>query len=288
MKTITEQSNKHNELLAIELLKVAKSDVAASEILYENRLFSQSYFYFQQATEKATKALILFLEMSSAKETFNVRHNIFKLHKTHFFKAKEENEKALNIVKTLPFFETSGLIKSKEIKEQLNNSEELLSFFDSMKEFDLINIPTKDIHLFLEKIKSLDLKRNRIPADLEKWIEIFFMPFISEMESHDSILAKYMAKEMKAAFESEEIGDLIRGHFADVIESFVHIMYSYAVLYFSGYLTIQHSSISRYPDTNNPKRSPLRIYNKKLSVVKYQSLFLQHLKKAIIMIEKYI
>ena len=95
-----------------------------------------------------------------------------------------------------------------------------------------------------------------------------------------------MAKEMKRALASQEFGDFIREHFADVIKSFVHIIYAQTVLYFSGYIIIQHSSISRYPDTDDPKRTPLTIYNKRLPIVKYQSLFLQHLAKAIKTIEK--
>lgn len=290
MKNIIGQSEKENhnknELLAIELLKVAKSDVKASEVLYENRLFSQSYFYFQQATEKATKALVLFLEMSNAKETFNVRHDVFKLHKANFLKAIEEKQKALDLVIALPFFETSGMIETKKIKEQLDNSAESINLFDKMREFDLINIPANDIILFLNNIESLQLKSLRMPADLEKRIDDLFMPFINKMELHDSKAARYMANEMKAALISKEFGDFIREHFADVIKSFVHIMYAQAVLYFSGYLTIQHSSVSRYPHTDDPKKNPLNIYNKKLPIVKYQPVFLRHLKKALKIIER--
>lgn len=229
-----EKLSNTDELLALELLKIVKTDVKASRVLYGNRLYAQSYFYFQQATEKATKALSLLLKMSTAKQTFNIRHDIFKLHKASFLQAKEDKQKALALAEALPFFATSGIIETEKIKEQLEKSEQSLLLLDNMKELDLIKIPAKDINLFLENIQSLELKRLRMPDDLEKRIDGLFIPFIDKMELHESKAAKYIANELRNALESKEFGDFIREHFADVIKSFVHVAYAHAVLYFSG------------------------------------------------------
>ena len=103
--------NNINGTLAAELLKIAKADIKASKNLYKSRLYAQSYFYFQQATEKATKAAALSLEMSSAKDTFNMRHNIFKLHRKNILDVKRQNQLAVDVAKALPFMETSGLFE---------------------------------------------------------------------------------------------------------------------------------------------------------------------------------
>lgn len=276
----------HKDLLAAELLKVAKTDIKASKTLYKSRLYAQSYFYFQQATEKATKAVALSLDMSTAKDTFNMRHNIFKLHRKNILDAKRQNQLAVDVAKALPFMETSGLIETKKLQVQIKSTEQSRVFFDNMKDYDLVNIPARDINHFLKSIEALELKRAKIPADLESKIEGVFMPFIEKLEQHRSKAAQYMAREMRAALKSDEFGRFIREHFADVIKTTIHFLYAHAVLCFSGFLTIQHSSKSRYPDTDNPQMNPLAIYTRKLPVVKYQPLFLEHLEKAIKTIEK--
>lgn len=281
----TENQN-NNKLLATELLKVAKSDVMASKVLYISRLYAQSYFYFQQATEKATKAVALSLEMSTVKDTFNMRHNVFKLHRKNIQDATREKQLAVDLAKALPFMETSGLIETKKLQKQIKSTEQSLTFFENMRDYDLINIPARDINLFLKNIEGLELKRAKIPEDLESKIEGLFMPFIEKMELHESKAAQYMANEMRDALKSEEFGQFIKEHFADVIKTTIHFLYAHAVLYFSGFLTIQHSSKSRYPDNDNPEINPLTIYKKKLPVVRYQPLFLKHLEKAIKIIER--
>lgn len=239
--------NDINEALATQLLKVAKTDIKASKVLYENQLYAQSYFYFQQATEKATKAVALSLEMSTAKDTFNMRHNVFKLHRKNIQAATREKQLAVDLAKALPFMESSGLIETKKLQMQIKSTEQSATFFENMKDYDLINIPARDINLFLKNIESLELKRAKIPEDLENRIEGLFMPFIEKMERHESKAAQYMAKEMRAAFKSEEFGQFIREHFADVIKTTIHFLYAHAVLYFSGFLTIQHSSKKQIP-----------------------------------------
>lgn len=270
-----------NEHLAIELLKTAKTDIRASKVLYKSRLYAQSYFYFQQATEKATKSFALFLEMSTAKESLNIRHDVFKLHRKNIRDAKKQNQLAVDLAKALPFLESSGLIETKKAQNQIKSTEQSMVFFENMRDYDLINMPARDISLFLKRIESVELKRAKIPEDLISRIDNLFMPFIEKLELHESKAAQYMAKELRAALQSEEFGQIIREHFADVIRTSIHFLYAYTVLYFSGYLTIQHSSKTRYPDTDNPSMNPSVIYKKKLPIIKYQPLFLAHLEKAI-------
>lgn len=274
------------DALIRELLKIAKSDVKASETLYRASLYSQSYFYFQQATEKATKALSLYLEFSKPEDIFKVRHDIFKIHKKTFKQTQEQHHQVLNMAQIFPFFETAGLVDSKRIKQQLEDSQKIVSVFDRMKELDLIKIPTRDIKKFLKKIESLQLRITITSAEISKKIGSVFYPIIEKLEKENSNIALYFAELIKVGLKDEEFTGFMREHFQDVLASLSQIIYAHSVLYFSGYLTIQHSSISRYPDTQNPNNSPTHIYMKRLPVVKYQPVFLRHLKKAILVIQK--
>src|SRR5438105_4959000 len=95
----------NNDLLAGKLLKVAKTDAKASRILYENHLHPQSYFYFQQATEKATKAFFLLCDMTDPKRSFNTRHNLFKLHSITLAEAGKDHKLASDLLRAMPFLQ---------------------------------------------------------------------------------------------------------------------------------------------------------------------------------------
>jgi HEPN domain-containing protein len=41
------------------LLKIAKSDLRASKLLYKEKLYSQSIYFFQQSIEKSNKVLTI-------------------------------------------------------------------------------------------------------------------------------------------------------------------------------------------------------------------------------------
>ena len=45
--------------MKMELFAIAKMDLEASNVLYDNELYPQAIFYFQQSVEKANKALVL-------------------------------------------------------------------------------------------------------------------------------------------------------------------------------------------------------------------------------------
>ena len=49
-----------NEDFLISLIEIAKSDLAASKLLFDNGLYLQSTFYLQQGVEKGNKAFAIF------------------------------------------------------------------------------------------------------------------------------------------------------------------------------------------------------------------------------------
>jgi HEPN domain-containing protein len=272
--------------LSKELLRIADSDIKASEILYEQGLYAQSYFSFQQATEKITKSFFLDAGFSEPGESFNVRHNLFKLHRKLFIEAQNSNREYLLLVDAYPFLKTSESPKKSKIEEQILLSEKTVDTISKLKEYDLINITAKDIKVFLKKIESLESISFLSIPDLEIKVEIVFQQLISDIRSHGSKVALYIAKSLETEITDPEWGKFITEHFADVLKTTNEVMYAYSVLYLSSYLTIQHSSLSRYPDTQNPEKSPTRIYTKRLPIVKFQPLFLNHLKKVITIIQK--
>lgn len=274
------------ELFAKELFKIARSDIKASKILYANRLYPQSFFYFQQATEKATKAYYLLSDFIDEKRSFDIRHNLFKLHRKILVDVELNTNSALNLLNDFPFFEIPESFEKEKIKEQLKSIQQGISAVDGLNQIDLINIPAKDIRLFLSHIESLKVKGIKTPAELGKKVDAFFESFIASIQKYDSKEAIYVAMVLKEILTSTEWKEFIRNHFTELIKISVDSMYAFSTLYFASYLTIQHSTLSRYPENNNAKRSPAKIYSKNLPSVKYQLHFLDHITTAITLLEK--
>lgn len=277
-----------NDLLARKFLKVAKADVKASRALYDERLHPQSYFYFQQATEKATKAFFLLCDMTNSKKNFNAGHNLFKLHSKPLSSAGKDNRLALDILKVFPFLQQTTVMKGVNIKKNIKEINTGLNFFGSMDKYDLINISSTDIKKFLAKIKGLKIKYHGVkaPKNMNERVDKFFENFIGEIERDNSAVAKYFADALRKELASIDAGNLIREHFSDWIEAIFETSYAYCVLFFCSYLTVQHSVLSRYPDSKKNPKTPFQIYNKKVPIVKYQPLFLDHLQSAIFSCEK--
>jgi len=270
--------------LAKELLKIAKRDVKASSLLYGQKLYPQSYFYFQQATEKATKSYFLFLEIVNEKKVFDVRHNLFKLHKKVLVQAQEHNKKALDMIGMYPFLQVAGLEKKKLTKRR-NSIQDELSLFDKLKDYDLINISSKNIQFFLDNLESLNVKAIKMPEDLSLTIENYFRLLLDDINKYNSEEAIQMAKALEDSLTDPEWTNFIHDHFKEAIRAVLDSIFIYSTLFFTSFLTIQHSSISRYPNNENPAITPLEIYSKKLPLVKWQPDFLENLKRAIILIE---
>jgi hypothetical protein len=142
----------------------------------------------------------------------------------------------------------------------------------------------------LEKIDTFTNNRYekfQAPKDINERINNFFKKFISDIESQNSDIGRWFVKSMRKDLTDTQVGNLIREHFKETMKSIIDTAYTYSVLCFTSYLTIQHSTISRYPSNKLGNKSPSKIYKSNLPIVKYQPVFLTHLTKAISTIEKY-
>lgn len=114
-------------------LEIAKEDLIASEILFDNRMFPQSVFYFQQAVEKSIKYLGLKNGIIAKEDLLkNVGHKSIEIFKALMKNPKlemtekqvAENIEILNQNKN--FIESSPLDKS--VPFVLNQIQETLNF----------------------------------------------------------------------------------------------------------------------------------------------------------------
>ncbi|RPI19473.1 MAG: HEPN domain-containing protein [Ignavibacteriae bacterium] len=124
-----------------QLFKIAQHDLIASVVLYDNRLYLQSIYMFQQAVEKAVKYFALFFEIFKPQELFDkIRHKPLKL----FIYAIDEQIRHFK-----KFIELE--------KDQVIGGAELFSDFD-MKEYLSKLVKNKEA---IETLSKQDIQRDK-------------------------------------------------------------------------------------------------------------------------------
>lgn len=206
--------------------------------MYSEKQFRNSYFLFQQATEKANKAFALKFGLAQAENLKDAGHNQFKIMRNYIFKKLEE-------FNTLPIESQKNPDKFGVKKQGMVNS---LSLIDKLRNEDLVNISTKDIN------------------KLYKELSIFQIPY------------KLRFTQIREYFDKSKESKNVNHISQFLIQWTQDFFYILIVLFSCALLTIQHSSLTRYPESD---KNPLRIYNLKLPLVRKQILFMNLLEDAI-------
>lgn len=194
-------------------IKLAISDLKSSRILYEQRQFRTSYFFFQQATEKANKAFALKFGTATEENLKDAGHDQFKIDRKYLVKKMDELKNSLDIATDIP-------VKLSIKHERLTNA---VKSIDGLRNEDLINISNKDL---LEVYK--EIKRFAIPIN-KRYPQI-----------------KEIFKKTEESKRAKLIGEFL-------LEQTRNIYFIKLTLYACALLTIKHSSLTRYPQDNlNP------------------------------------
>ena len=107
-------------------IKLYLNDLKCARILYEHKEFRNSYYLFQQATEKANKAFTLKFELANEEDIRNMGHDIFKFNRRFATKRIQELE-----------------VHFPKITTEYEKLKKGLSEVDSLKNKDLVNFHGK-------------------------------------------------------------------------------------------------------------------------------------------------
>jgi HEPN domain-containing protein len=258
--------------MSMELLNIAEQDLQAAEVLYENELYPQSIFYFQQSVEKANKAFALILNIVTERELFNVigheTVNIFEKAIKHQKNKYEQFDKHLTII---PELKEIRILKNFNVKKEVGNFDLFLFDISEIKEDknELINISSLDIRRFLKKIEISKKDFEKQMRNLSKF-KINDKSWNKMKENFlelYNIVLKYNpvhAEEFKNNFEKIEPNEIEKSLKTYFELSFFAISLSVSLFYLA-LITLPHSTITRYPQNGS---SPAKIYTKTLPIVK--------------------
>jgi len=144
--------------LVEEYLKIAKKDLKATEILYENKLYPQSLFYFAQSVEKANKALALGLNKYTEEDMRKVNHDATRIYKDNIIELKQRYGRLSRNLNRLPELKNTDFIKNLGVEDKIKECVDSLKQLAEIQKgkTDLAFISTREIREILGEIAKTE------------------------------------------------------------------------------------------------------------------------------------
>lgn len=269
---------KKNEI--IKWIDIAKSDVKSSRILLENRCYSQSYFYFQQASEKANKANWLLNGLLKEHELKIVGHDQFKPLKKNLITQKENIDHITSLEGKISLITENPLFRYFDITEYKNNLTTSIKFIDSLSRHEVSDFEESDLERLLETLNEIKDIEPEYPLNLPDILKAYLNEYAVWLKKFNSENTNQEADDLLEILSSEEYFVDYINLVKNLLDIIISLIYVSNVFLFCSTLTAKHNSSTRYPQELNGN-SPLNIYNESLEIIKKQECFLNHLDDAL-------
>ena len=263
---------------------ISLSDLNSSRLLYENRHYRTSYFLFQQASEKANKALALLGGEFTEQELRKFSHDQLRIHKETSIKQDKKIKRLISLFEQHPKILNHKIVEKKDFIGFHNSLTDGVNFIACLKEYDLVNISTKDLNLILKQLTRLKNTQLEIPLDFESAFKTTMLEvadWIGQFGTVKAISDKAnLEKLISDEKQSSQLYDLMIN---SIFPLLIDLVFVNMTLYMCAIITIQHSTLTRYSEENI---NPDLIYTKRLPVVKKQKGFMDLLNEVILIIKR--
>ncbi len=261
-------------------LEIALKDLQSAYLLYENKMYSQSFFLFQQASEKANKALGLSIEGLSENKVLGIQHNQIKIHSITASSQLSQIESTIKKLANHPEITNHELFNKIDFNSYIQILKNSVSHLNSIKKDDIINLSKYDLVRFIDILEELynariilnKKSKEEFLSNLNIYID--FIKTFGSANAQNDLLQANTDEQKKELISIVKIA--ARHQFK--------MLFIYYSLFLCALITSQHYNLSRYPDETH---NPLYFYKKSNPIIKYQLIFMNYLKKAIIMLQKY-
>jgi HEPN domain-containing protein len=260
-------------------MDLARSDLKSSRVLHDSGHYRTSYFFFQQTAEKANKAFAHFAGLLSEKEFKDIQHDQLKIYRKTIAKQEAEIKTLVQVLEPYPKVSNHQILQLTNFRDYQKALSEGLCFIDTLRGYDLVNIPVQDINFILRQLNTVKNTKLKIPRNFEDVLKnqvVGVADWLGQFETQEAIFAKTaILGFIDDPDKSKEIYDII---VKQILPMVIDLAFVSLTLYFCAIVTIQHSSLTRYPDNNV---NPDNLYTKKLPLVRKQKEFMDLLDKAL-------
>lgn len=256
-------------------IDLATSDLESSRLLHDSRHFRTSYFLFQQVTEKANKAYALLTGILKENELQKINHDTLKIYRRTSVKQEQEIKTLVKVLEPYPKISQHKIFSKIHFTKYHETLSDGVRFMDGLRNEDLVNIAAADLNNLLRELKKIKTAKITLPSNYEKKMEKIMRDvadWIGQFGTDEALKAKkefsdFISDKQKA----KEFYDIMCNKMVPMMIdlSFVHM-----TLFFCAIITVQHSSLSRYPESG---KNPDLIYTKRLPLVQKQKQFMDML-----------
>ena len=264
----------------IKWIDIAKSDIKSSKILLENGCYSQSYFYFQQATEKANKASWMLDGSLKESQLKSIGHNQFKPLRKNLISQKDNIDYLKLLESKLDFISENPFLKQVDVEEYKENLEVSIKSIDKLKNQDLFDFDESELDEILEMLEELKTSKLELQEGFSEKIKSLLIDYATWLKKFNSEQTNSEADELFQLLDNDEKFQDYLKMIEQLLASMEVLIYTSYTFYFCSILTIQHSNSTRYPQELDGK-SPLQVYNRSLEIIKKQHKFLNYLDDAL-------
>lgn len=260
-------------------IELAWNDLKSSQLLFDNKHYRTSYFFFQQASEKANKAFALFGGQLAEIEFKEIQHDQFLIFKKSIRKQETEIKTLLATISPLTKVANHNLISKTNLTEYCKSLSDSVHHIGNLKNSDLINISTQDLNYLLRQLKKAKDTKIKIPINYEKKFRNAMLnvaDWVGQFETKEAIEAK---KELQNFInDQDQTKKLYEVMLNQIFPSMIDIAFIHLTFYCCAIITYKHSTLTRYPEN---EINPQHLYKLTLPIVKKQKEFMSYLENAI-------
>lgn len=257
-------------------INLAIEDIEASKILYDNKMYSNSIYHFQQASEKGLKAYAFMVKIyTSEKDAHNTSHYTLKV----FIDSATKRQNEIAFLKDNEF---EKIIGSENLDDYSNNLESGLNSLPHKNE--IFEYSNEILDELLKTLKSLSAYTYELPVDFKMNLIDKMNLFFDLVYKLNSEKAEEAKEEFKAFIQDEnqlsEFMESIKVQFNNTLIEHYYVL----ILYYSNLISHNHNNKSRYPETDF---TPLEYYNLSCPIIQKLPEFTQYLNSALSQLKKW-
>lgn len=231
-------------------IDLAIEDLEVSKILFENQKFSNSFYHFQQASEKGLKAYAFMIKTFTTENDANTTgHYTLKV----FEDSANERQKEIDFLKGYEFDKIFG---SENFEQYSNNLRSGINALPKKKEiFEYSNEILIEILNILSELKDFNLD---FTIDFKEHLIVKMDLIFKELYKFNPEKVLEERKDFEELIKDEnQLNDLIESakeHFKNRLNQHYFVL----ILYYSNLISHNHNNMSRYPELDF---NPLVYYN---------------------------
>lgn len=259
--------------IANQLVRIALSDIKASQKLYEAKGYSQAVFYFQQATEKAFKAWGIFGGIIKEDEIQKISHKQIKIYWKALMDQEEEVKNAMQVYESIEGIKDHEVYQNMKLDEYTKMIEGEKAFKEKLDNLDLLTLKYNDHVWVLDHLEEVE--KVKIPS---------FKNMAGKLREYSAKTEDFTRRFDEAGANEfrEEVNKLSNEQLEALswypIKVQMLSVFISKVLFFTSIMSAAHFSYCRYPFKGV---DPLEFYTKKQPLVKFLPDYLRLLEKAI-------